>query len=203
MNMNKNLVAIFAVFLLTASSSVVHATILTFNGTAANGAAAYAALGSTYSESGYTMEIVSSTVFFIDNDYDSELNAFDDDVVEFNSNSGAVRFTKDGGGLFSALSVIIGSVNSLGNFLFTGNLNGGGIVTQSLFPTLGGNDLKSLTGFTNLVSLDITSLNDGTFPVFDNLQLQASNVPEPASLVLMSFGLAGLGFRRKTTLRHG
>lgn len=200
MNMKNNLAAIFAVFLLTAASGVVHATILTFNGTAGNGAAAFAALGSTYSESGYTMEVVSSTVFFIDNDFDSELNAFDDDVVEFNNNSGAVRFTLDGGGLFNALSVVIGSVNSLGNFLFTGNLQGGGIVTQTLFPTLGGHDLKTLLGFTNLISLDVTSLNDGTFPVFDDLQLQASNnIPEPVTLALISIGLAGLGFRRKTT----
>jgi hypothetical protein len=108
-----------------------NAAIITFNGTVGDESVAYQALGSVYTESGFSMEVTDvGRVNFVDNDFASGVfplfPSWDDDVLEFDATGSAVTFSQDGGGLFDFLSLDFGYLNSSAIIGFEGVFGAGG-----------------------------------------------------------------------------
>lgn len=77
----------------------------------------------------------------------------------------------------------------------TGFFSGGGSILTSI--ELGSNWATTLlVGFTNLTHLEFTAENPGPDLAFDNLVVTTTVVPEPGSIALLMFGIAGLVFAR-------
>ncbi len=175
------------------------AVVITFNGTALSNSPISV---TTYSESGFTFTNIGGNNFFLDksfSNFDSDLALFDDDVLEWDGGtdgpSAGIVLTQISGNPFEANSGFVGAINSLGSLTFTGNLVGGGQVTQVVNPSaLGVRESFSLVGFTNLASLQI-GRNGSGFPFIDDFVLNGDPivpdpdpVPEPSSFLAVIIG---------------
>jgi hypothetical protein len=190
----KFLNAVFAGFTLTVSCFA-NAGLITFNGTASDGD--FTALPGTYAEAGYTLANNSGSNYFLDNDYNTNLSAWDDDVLEFNSStSSQVTLTADGNINFDFSSAFLGSAISAASLTFEGFFDGGGSITQTLSLGLNTRAQFNFAGFTNLSSLVISAPTDGDFAIMDDLSVSASSIPEPSSLAIFALGMIGLASRR-------
>ena len=119
----------------------------------------------------------------------------------FNNLTAGVQVTT-GGTPFSLTAVsLTPGLGALGfeptTVMFTGMVNGGGTLTQMATLAAGMNTpmLVTLSGFTNLTSFTYAV----TSPSYDGVQIDdivystgASVVPEPATVLLLGSGLAGL-----------
>ncbi len=144
------------------------ASVLTFNGTAADGDFVELFRGDLYREGGLTMEVLESEVFLLDNDLHPDLGGFDDDAVHLDNAGAAVSFTRDGGGTFGATSIRVAQVNQPGSLRITGFFAGGGsIVLDVAGCGLGCIQNVQLSGFANLASLHIAAT--GASIAFDDL----------------------------------
>jgi hypothetical protein len=173
---------------------------ITFNGTFGDGNAGL--MPSPYSEAGYTLVAVGE-VNLIDNDFASipGFAGFDDDFLEFDDDSASFVLTRDDGNAFDLLSVVTGSPGRTafddGNFVFTGNISGGGTIMQTVAAVGPSQTTHNFVGFTNLESVSVTS-TDGEFPSLDDIVLQASSpVPEPSMFVLLGAAAGALVLRRR------
>jgi len=105
------------------------------------------------------------------------------------------------GDLFDLLSFDFANLTLRGGsgarLQITGYLNGGGsVITDVRLEDFW--QTADTTGFVNLTSVDFMALDFPTTDLaFDNLIVEASAVPEPASLILFSLGLLGIGLSRK------
>lgn len=173
----------------------------------------------TYTESGFTLKSMSNLGFgsartgdvnFLYNGqimtwYYGSTSLFNDDLA-----GGITSLSKDDGGTFTLNSIDLAALNDFytwgsgENISFTGNLHGGGTVTQTFQFT---EQFKFLTfSFNGFENLDSVTWGQG-FPYhqFDNIVLDQSappegpgnNVPEPASIGLFGLGLAALGVGRR------
>lgn len=103
-------VCVLCFALATAATS--EAAIVTFNGKASEGGSAV--FNGTYIEDGISITKTSlTTMFFVDNNFPSgDIVMFDDDVLEFNGNAGALTIVAVGGGNFDFISAEFGGLNN-------------------------------------------------------------------------------------------
>jgi hypothetical protein len=181
--------------LILSVSAFSNAGLITFNGTASDGD--YTSLPGSYTEAGFTLTNNSGSNYFVDNDFSTNLNSWDDDVLEFNSlTSSQATLTADGNINFDFSSAFLGSFNSAASLTFEGFFAGGGSITQTFSLGLNTRALFNFTGFNNLSSLVISAPTDGMFALMDDLTVSASSVPEPSTLAIFALGIIGLASRR-------
>jgi hypothetical protein len=181
--------------LILSVSAFSNAGLITFNGTASDGD--YTSLPGSYTEAGFTLTNNSGSNYFVDNDFSTNLNSWDDDVLEFNSlTSSQATLTADGNINFDFSSAFLGSFNSAASLTFEGFFAGGGSITQTLSLGLNTRALFNFTGFNNLSSLVISAPTDGFYALMDDLTVSASSVPEPSTLAIFALGIIGLASRR-------
>ena len=115
-----------------------------------------------------------------------------------------ILMTQVGGGTFdvSALDAAVYWVGASGSILLTGQISGGGTVTQTLSVGTPWTSF-SLSGFHNLTSLTFQDTTSGAFLTAPGMGIDNINtnpaVPEPGSLLLFGSGVMGLAglLRRK------
>jgi len=159
-------------------------------------------VGPTLSTQDYTFTSNSDDLFIIESDAGAYVGS--QSLAPFSSLA-TINITSDTNTAFDALSVDVSELSSVGmgpDVLFTGNLVGGGTVSQTMDTdeVFGLETFNFHSGFTNLSSLDMTGAN-GTLYQIDNLSVQA--IPEPGSLALAAGGLALIAGGRRRGPRNG
>jgi hypothetical protein len=173
-----------------------NATIIDFENFASSGSLENVSPTTPYFEDGYTLTPSNSNSAIFDSAYSSStMLGNTSDWFGFDETNTPTLTLTTSSGPFNLLSVLIGpstiSSNSTIDFLITGNLIGGGILTSS-FVNLSTATTATL-GWSNLNSVSFSASDDAGI---DNINV-ATSVPEPVSLALLCLGLTGIGFSRK------
>ena len=158
---------------------------------------------STYSADGYDFSFAFSGWFI---DQNSSWNNNGTTVLDGQGSNNYVDISLTDGSLFDVstfdASVMWNNFSS-GSLSVTGFLSGGSTVTDT-FALSDTYNSYLLSGFTDLTSIRFgenggsSSWGDSAGISLDNIQFgESMPVPEPASIVLLGLGLAGLGFLRK------
>lgn len=124
-------------------------------------------------------------------------NTTGSDYYTWNSNSvnNPITLTSLLGSTFDLFSLDVGTKNNiLGSFNITGFFSGGSSLVYNVI------NASAFTGINlNWSNLDRVEFSyvAGDFGAIDNLVVESTSVPVPASIALFAFGLAGLGFFRQ------
>jgi hypothetical protein len=140
-------------------------------------------------------------------DYNGTTSMFADG--DRNGGNASILMTAVGGGTFniSALDASVYWIGASGSILLTGQISGGGSVTQTLNVGTPWASF-SLSGFNNLSSLTFQDTTSGAFLVapgmgIDNMNVSTgSSTPEPGTFVMFGSGVIGLaGMLRRKLMR--
>lgn len=155
--------------------------------------------GYHYEEDGFQLDTTGSQGFYSihsnDYRYDGSVGFFNDTI------DGITRLTKIGGGLFSLDSIDMDSLN--GGYQVTVNFIGtllNGSTVSTSFRTNAANNLQTFdfgTSFDNVTSVAWTQASP--YHSFDNIVVNAAQVPEPGTVAMLGLGLLGVfASRRKS-----
>jgi len=157
--------------------------VIDFDGIADPGG--FTEINTTYEEADYTVTFLTSSSTYAGGILDSAFgngnaSPFTGGVLA-EWEDGSHRITRSDAGPFDAISLAVGCYGALSTFTVTGNITGGGSVMNTYTPAVGTKTTVILSGFTNLESLDITSI-DGAgagAPLVDEITLEAELGPNP------------------------
>ncbi|PCJ28631.1 MAG: hypothetical protein COA96_00130 [SAR86 cluster bacterium] len=163
----------------------------------ANGALNYISSG-VYMEDGFT--ITGSNMYYAGQNHTNQYAG--SAGLHLRQGGAQISLVDSSVNVFSIESIglsVLASYGSSPAVIFTGNVSGGGTVTQTFQPlTFGFTNFFFDSSFANLTSL---AWNQGGYEgeahQFDNLVVSVSPIPEPMSIALLGLGLAGLGLSRK------
>jgi len=188
--------ALFAVASLSANAAVID-----FEGIVAADARLFHN-ATTYSEDGFALATDTPAGFHNDIFGSATTNTNGSSIFGWCARCGTPEtLTLTGPSAFSIASIDLGSLspNGAGTVTLTGMFVGGGEIVQAL--SFGSTwATKTLSGFTNLSKLNII-YTTGSDPAMDNLVVNASKVPEPASLALFGLGLGVASLARRRARR--
>ena len=181
------------------ATAAANAAVIDFNGLVGTG---LVDRGFTYTEDGYTLTNLSTPFPFTsihsgDSRYTGTPSFFNNTV------NGLTRLTASDNSAFDLQSIALDSLNGGYNqtVTFTGFFAGGGTIVQAFmtdasFPGL---QTFNFTGFTNLSRVEWTQTPN--FHSFDNITVQASDVPEPVSLLVFGGLVAGGGWLARRRMK--
>jgi hypothetical protein len=177
------------------------AVVITFESLAVNDSN-FRLVGTTYTESGFTVSSLSGRGFLtagtLRSSYPGSTTLFEDRSIAL------TRLTQVGGGAFDLSSIDLADFTNGGSqpiVNFTGTRADNSTVTQSLqLDALPGLQTLNFSGFTNLAKVEWN--NTGSFSAqFDNINVSAAgttSVPEPFTIIgTLIGGTAAVRIRRK------
>lgn len=188
--MNKNGLFLFTLLF----SGIANATLIDFEGVAP--AASQLGVGNNYAEEGFNLfnpGALSDAAII----GQVTQNTTGSDYYTWNSPTGnnPVTLTNLLGGSFDLFSLDVGTKgNSQGSFDITGFFSAGGSVIHNVIGTSAFTNTE--LNWSDLARVEFSYVS-GDFGAIDNLSINTTEVPEPATLVLLGLGLAGIGFSRK------
>lgn len=191
--MKKTLIA--GLLLALAGTSAANATTITFDSLEQSGSSFQSM--ATYTELGFLLDSHRSFASAQQQNagwYAGSASLFN------NFGGGITTLTKVGGGTFALYGISLARVSTSygpgATVSFTGNVNGGGTVSQSFVvdAALAFSNFN-FSGFNNLSS--VNWVQSAPYHQFDNIVLDNGQVPEPATLALFGLALAGFAVARR------
>jgi hypothetical protein len=183
-----------------------NAAVMTFESLALNDNAIHS-VGSTYTESGFTLSYSGQIGLLY---YGTQRSGYQGSTALFPySVNNSIRLTKVDGGAFDFASIDLtdfagGSNTQNTTFNFTGTRADNSTVNQSVIvDALSGFQTFNFSGFNNLARVEWQSTSGGaSTPQFDNITLGAptttTSVPEPFTIIgTVIGGTAAIGMRKK------
>ena len=168
------------------------ATVLDFEDVAPVGSGININPGFTYSEDGFTLTPVNSDSAVLDSGFVFTMPGNTTDSFAFSYFN---IITLTGPAPFALTSVVIGrysNATSAPSLTIAATLFGGGSINAT-FQNLTTATLATLN-WVNLLNVQFRSTDD---VAIDNIVLNETDVPEPASLALFGLGLAGVAYSRR------
>ena len=160
------------------------------------------AVGSTYVESGFKLDDITTTSAFGFGAWGSDSPFFSGSTALLNKNdAGLTKLTQIGGGAFQLnsvdLTVLYPGLTGDGAVAvtFTGTKLDSSIVTQTFSVNDGAPQTFTFSGFTNLSQ--VTWQDNATYHQFDNINVVAVPEPESYAMFLAGLGLMGFAARRR------
>lgn len=158
-----------------------------------------------YEEGGYQLTDASAGYGIFSPEPGTNTNG--SDVFGFQVDSSFMLSAIDGGAFdllnFQSTNISTSS-SSAGELALTGELTGGGTITETFAHTLNNLETFSPDGFTDLASVTFFTSGSDSGAVIDNINVQAAApVPIPAALPLLLSGLGGLALMRRRRASRG